>query len=112
MTDAAQKLDAALKAKWIEALRSGDYEQARGTLYDGEGYCCLGVLCKVAGLTINSDGDGIVGMPIGEHEAYRPIYDLVGGIDRSHSLSMRNDGLDDYPKHSFDEMASFIERNF
>lgn len=44
-----------VKAKWIAALRSGDYKQSRGQLRttersDGlgrEGYCCLGVLCDV-----------------------------------------------------------------
>lgn len=40
---------------WTEALRSGDYQQATGTLVDidyrnGEivGHCCLGVLCDLA----------------------------------------------------------------
>lgn len=40
---------------WTEALRSGDYEQATGTLLktdsgNGEtiGHCCLGVLCEIA----------------------------------------------------------------
>lgn len=37
-----------LKAKWIEALESGRYEQTRGALHvKDEGYCCLGVLCDV-----------------------------------------------------------------
>lgn len=34
-------------AKWLEALRSGEYKQARESLCDGKGYCCLGVLQKV-----------------------------------------------------------------
>lgn len=39
-----------LKKKWIEALRSGDYEQGKFLLRSPEGaYCCLGVLCNVAG---------------------------------------------------------------
>jgi hypothetical protein len=33
-----------VKAQWVEALRSGEYEQARGRLRNGDGYCCLGVL--------------------------------------------------------------------
>lgn len=33
-----------LKAKWIEALRSGKYEQTTKVLKDKKGYCCLGVL--------------------------------------------------------------------
>ena len=37
-----------MKQKWLEALRSGEYKQTKGTLKgvneDGEvGYCCLGV---------------------------------------------------------------------
>lgn len=33
--------------KWIKALRSGRYKQTKGTLQDRNGYCCLGVACKV-----------------------------------------------------------------
>lgn len=29
--------------KWLEALESGRYEQCRGVLFNGTGYCCLGV---------------------------------------------------------------------
>jgi hypothetical protein len=35
------------KARWVEALRSGDYKQTQQTLYDGTGYCCLGVACDL-----------------------------------------------------------------
>ena len=31
---------------WIDALRSGQYQQCKGALYDGHGYCCLGVAAK------------------------------------------------------------------
>jgi hypothetical protein len=40
---------------WVEALRSGKYQQARGVLSKklspskgGQGFCCLGVLCELA----------------------------------------------------------------
>lgn len=33
--------------KWIAALRSGKYKQAKGELQNEKGYCCLGVACKV-----------------------------------------------------------------
>ena len=37
-----------LKDSWLEALRSGKYEQGRLTFKTPEGsYCCLGVLCTV-----------------------------------------------------------------
>lgn len=35
--------------KWAKALESGKYKQATSGLRIGEGYCCLGVLCKIAG---------------------------------------------------------------
>lgn len=43
-----------LRARWVAALRSGEYRQARGRLCltDDQGrpaYCCLGVLARVAG---------------------------------------------------------------
>lgn len=50
------KLDPDIKAKWLTALRSGDYKQGQNYLhytetYDGQKadyYCCLGVLCDIA----------------------------------------------------------------
>lgn len=38
-----------IKALWIEALESGQYQQGRGMLRNEKGeYCCLGVLCELA----------------------------------------------------------------
>jgi hypothetical protein len=40
-----------LKEKWIAALRSGKYKQGQGLLRSAnDRYCCLGVLCEVAGV--------------------------------------------------------------
>ena len=35
--------------EWLEALRSGKYNQADGVLYDSKynEYCCLGVACRI-----------------------------------------------------------------
>ena len=33
--------------KWVDALRSGKYEQGHGQLRKGDRYCCLGVACDV-----------------------------------------------------------------
>lgn len=39
-------MNAELKAKWIEALRSGKYKQGAEGLQSSNGtFCCLGVLC-------------------------------------------------------------------
>ena len=40
-----------VKAKWLKALRSGEYDQTRGKLLrrtsSGDRFCCLGVLCNL-----------------------------------------------------------------
>lgn len=41
-----------VKRLWVEALRSGDYQQGRNYLIEDEtfskpSYCCLGVLCEL-----------------------------------------------------------------
>lgn len=35
---------------WVEALRSGKYQQATRQLRDGDAFCCLGVACEISGL--------------------------------------------------------------
>lgn len=45
-------MDQEIKAKWLQALRSGEYEQGEGFLKktgsDGKTkHCCLGVLCEL-----------------------------------------------------------------
>jgi len=41
-----------IKKLWVDALRSGEYKQGKGVLYDGDdnSYCCIGVLCRLAEL--------------------------------------------------------------
>jgi len=41
------KMNPEVKQKWIDALRSGDYEQGSEKLRGVNGYCCLGVLCDI-----------------------------------------------------------------
>ena len=43
-----RELDPGFKAEWIQALRSGDYEQTHyGALRNEGGFCCLGVACDL-----------------------------------------------------------------
>lgn len=47
------KMNPQIKARWVKALRSGDYDQGHGRLHqkDPNGvsyFCCLGVLCDLA----------------------------------------------------------------
>lgn len=41
-------MKAEIKQKWLEALRSGRYEQGRGVLRSrADRFCCLGILCDL-----------------------------------------------------------------
>jgi hypothetical protein len=37
-----------IKTSWIKRLLSGKYKQGKGSLRDGDKFCCLGVLCEIA----------------------------------------------------------------
>lgn len=59
------RMPRALWEKWDAALRSGEYQQARGVLREERsncgpegGYCCLGVLQDVADKDVQRDGHG------------------------------------------------------
>ncbi len=43
-------MDSEIKAQWVAALRSGEYQQGGGSLHNPENntHCCLGVLCELA----------------------------------------------------------------
>lgn len=70
---------------WIDALRSGQYQQSRGLMQTPEGYCCLGVACVVAeqhGVPVRQDCGGfLVGPDLRSHPAVMAWIGLrtVGG---------------------------------
>lgn len=66
-----------VKTKWLEALRSGDYEQAKGSLKTTSGkFCCLGVLCD---LYHKETGNGEWNVD-GKKESFSVGYDVRIGI--------------------------------
>lgn len=48
-----------VKERWLSALRSGDYSQARGQLKNQLGYCCLGVLCDLHAVATGGAWNGV-----------------------------------------------------
>lgn len=98
-------MNQALKKAWTSALRSGAYRQCRGTLALNGGYCCLGVLASVAGLTITSGGNEV------EYDGYKPLETLAG--QPLEPFWARNDGDDlgeiKIPKHTFAQIADYID---
>lgn len=102
-------MNKAMKKRWITALRSGEYKQARNMLHASDGsMCCLGVLCDIE---IDDDWEfrgchyKIQGFMGGLPEALM-IQSRLTAEDHS-MLTVLND-----PRHkSFDEIADFIEEN-
>lgn len=109
-------MDKNLKERWVKALRSGKYEQARGCLRDDSGYCCLGVLLDVCGegewdgvcythfdCDVTADGDlGKLATPL-----------LGDKMDEEGNLIRLNDGDDKKGliPQSFQVIADYIEAN-
>jgi hypothetical protein len=75
---------------WTLGLRSGEHFQTVSRMFDGAGYCCLGLLCKVAGRKVASadDGDDYEGSP--NRSNYEFVRELLGDYFSS-TLSTAND---------------------
>lgn len=103
--------------KWVDALRSGKYQQTQSVLHDSDGHCCLGVLCDVAinnGLkTLTWHGGYREGYSCNGYESVLPpeamkwvgLKDDCGKYDGSNLADQNDGGL------SFDEIADLIEIN-
>jgi hypothetical protein len=48
VSDTKLRMNPEIKAQWVAALRSGDYQQGDEYLRRGDEFCCLGVLCDLA----------------------------------------------------------------
>lgn len=102
-------MDAQLKAKWVEALRSGKYQQVRGTLREGKrGFCCLGVLADIQGCSWAGHGiPEIEGISVINRTIPGHLQEVHAGalaIDDQRTLAAMNDsGV------PFTEIADHIE---
>lgn len=131
----SSKMKPEIKALWIEALRSGEYEQGRGQLNMNNHFCCLGVLCDLAekaGVVEGVRNESPCGPHCGlcAHDTVRVSYDGLTGVlpdsvmewsgmpsydgehyseagDR-HTLMYLNDELN----YDFSEIADVIEKEF
>mgnify|MGYP006898466107 CR=1 FL=1 len=108
-------MDKKLKKRWVAALRSGNYRQARESLIDRSGsrarYCCLGVLCRVSGAEF-SLYSGCAEFPSGNltntGTLGPDILDEVGLYETDAEVLME---MNDTEKKSFKEIADYIEKN-
>jgi len=113
------KLPPVFKKKWLEALRSGKFEQIDGSLARKHtktememgakqewGFCVLGVAAKVAGYSNDKVRRAGGNIP----ERFEKVPSL---LREDHEMSHIADGLmdmNDTQKKSFTEIADYIER--
>lgn len=93
-------MNAKLKAKWVAALRSGEYKQCRQVLHSiaTDSFCCMGVLAVVSGeITDRAKlADGVF------------EWATLCGMDSDDSTDLAS--MNDAGK-SFDDIANHIEAN-
>lgn len=103
------QMPAEIKEKWIEALLSGKYRQAHGTLVDIQydedadievalahnGYCCLGVLGRVCGVT----DDAMSG------------HDLPSELDSKHKIEIPETFKTHYQGHLDNPVGVLVKLN-
>lgn len=102
---------------WLNALRSGQYQQGFGRLKEGNNFCCLGVVCDLAA----KDG--------GKHWRYIDLNEIHGvhGIDPFEAFPPDNISeflfgkewrdicefiatKNDSTRYNFNKMADLIEK--
>lgn len=104
---------------WIEVLRSGKFQQTQGALNNSEGYCCLGVGCKIF---INTDKlqfqDGYIYgvMPFEQSKSPLWLHGINSDFSNKSGMSLTtiNDGAilnNDSEKtyFSFNEIADLLQ---
>lgn len=88
-----------LKKRWIAALRGKKFIQARATLYDGTGHCCLGVLyCVHSGRNPKA------------YEMDLLSSRMLKKVGLTQDQQKKLAGLNDEKRWSFRRIAGYIER--
>jgi hypothetical protein len=112
-------------AKWVEALRSGEFEQGRNAMNNEDNsYCCLGVACKVL-IPLNKQklfADGILvgNLPCHSEQPNAPkwlkkVNEDFGALagralsDLNDLSSFTDDGERLLSQFTFDEIAEQLE---
>lgn len=102
-------MKADLKEKWVAALRSGNYKQGKNVLKRNGAYCCLGVLCEVAG-DAKLDHDGNMVRSFNSMNIYGEVNPYLGLSGRLQKvLASHNDGSENKTQKNFKEIADLID---
>jgi hypothetical protein len=113
-------MNESVKAKWLEALRSGKYKQFRSKLKDGNKFCCLGVLCDIHsqetgkkwktqkdGTAVYIDSGNVLPVEVAEWAGVSSQNPSVKFGWMSRSLAE----LNDFTRLSFRDIADLIEKS-
>jgi hypothetical protein len=106
-----------IKKLWIEALRSGKYQQGRLGLKshqdDGnECYCCLGVLVNECNIGTWVDLEYKFALEVGEEQFFGyPPHEFMSELGVKWSDVEVLAQLNDHASYDFEKIAEWIERN-
>lgn len=98
--------------KWVKALRSGKYKQTQSELQDGDSYCCLGVVCLLAGMKSRAKDNRLY---FGKQADYLPktAQRWLGVGDMDPKIGKFSASfLNDEDSLQFDEIADLVEKNW
>lgn len=108
-------MDAELKTKWVAALRSGKYQQAKSCLRDLDEtnlkvvrFCCLGVLIDIQGAKWIADNPKINGKKANHSRGGWVSEEFSGGLllrDQERLSDMNDSGA------NFSKIADHIEKS-
>jgi len=110
--------------KWVAALRSGEYKQTRAVLNDENGFCCLGVACKifVPDNKLEKEEGGFIAHELAEQQKNAPLWlkKIDNDFEKRTEVNPKDDDddwedgaklsfLNDEELLSFDEIADCLE---
>jgi len=106
------RLPKSFKNKWIKALRSGEYEQDRGHLQTNDGYCCLGVACRIMHPKMNLNFGDISEYNFGKKKLENiKVPKLLKTYSEKNPVTEILINLNDEKNYSFKKIATWIEKN-
>lgn len=107
-------MDKELMKKWIEALRSGKYQQGMRRLktHDNK-FCCLGVLCDISETgkwKVSSFGENsFVDDSYGDTNVYMPPFEALTKVGLDYEDASELATKNDTQEHTFEEIAEILE---
>ncbi len=101
------------RRKWVEALRSGNYTQARARLFGGDPgrpeYCCLGVAAEVCGIAWTDYMDAFATYGAEIPDGYKAARQGLGLPDTKQEQFI---WLNDRELQNFNEIADYAVELF